>query len=82
MVGRGEKRLLWDPGFDMRLGRREKRRAKIINGMGKQKCIFERFCLWIVFVPFAVPSSIQTSPGTLAKAERDNIQVIRRDPGS
>ena len=45
MVGRGEKRLLWDPGSDMRLGRVEKRRVKIINGMEKKYSFFERFCL-------------------------------------
>ena len=36
-VKRGEKGLLCDPGSELRLGGREKRRAKIINGMEKKK---------------------------------------------
>ena len=38
VVGRGEKRLLCDPGSELRPRGREKRRAKVINGMQtKQK---------------------------------------------
>ena len=37
MVGRGEKGLLCDPGSVLRLGGREKRRAKIVNGMKKRR---------------------------------------------
>ena len=33
----GEKSLLCDPGSQLRLGGREDRRAKIINGMEKKK---------------------------------------------
>ena len=33
----GEKSLLWDPGSELRLGKSEKRRAKIINGTKKKK---------------------------------------------
>ena len=34
---RGEKSLLRDPGSELRLGGRENRRAKIMNGTGKKK---------------------------------------------
>ena len=34
---RGERSLLCDPGSELRLGRRENRRAKIINGMETKK---------------------------------------------
>ena len=37
VVGRGEKSLLCDPGSELRLGGRENRRAKIINGMEQKK---------------------------------------------
>ena len=36
-MGRGEKSLLCDPGSELRLGGRDNRRAKIINGMKKKK---------------------------------------------
>ena len=36
-VGRGEKSLLGDPGSELRLGGREKRRAKIIKWNGGEK---------------------------------------------
>ena len=36
-MGRGEKSLLHDPGTELRLRGREKRRAKIINGMEDEK---------------------------------------------
>ena len=35
-MGRGKKSLLCDPGSELRLGGRENRRAKIINGMKKK----------------------------------------------
>ena len=38
VVGRGEKSLLCEPGSELRVGSRERRRcAKIINGMSKKK---------------------------------------------
>ena len=37
MVGRGEKSLLCGPGSEFRLAGREKSRARIINGMTKNK---------------------------------------------
>ena len=37
VVGRGGKRLLCDPGSELRLGGRDNRRAKIINGMRKKE---------------------------------------------
>ena len=40
-MGRGEKSLLCDPGSELRLGRRENRRAKIINETEKKKSTFE-----------------------------------------
>ena len=36
-VERGENGLVYDPGSELRLGGREKRGAKIINGMNKTK---------------------------------------------
>ena len=37
-MDRGEKSLLFDPGSELRLGGRERKRAKIINkGIGKKK---------------------------------------------
>ena len=36
-MGRGGKSLLCDPGSELRLGGRENRRAKIINGMEKKR---------------------------------------------
>ena len=44
-MGRGEKSLLCGPGSELRLGGREKRRARIINGMKKEekkKCVSKR----------------------------------------
>ena len=37
VVGRGEKSLLFDAGFELRLRGSRTRRAKIINGMGRKK---------------------------------------------
>ena len=37
VVGRGEERLLCDPGSELLLGRRDKRRAKIVNGKSKKQ---------------------------------------------
>ena len=37
LVGRGGKSLLCDPGSELRLGGRQNRRAKIVNGMEKKK---------------------------------------------
>ena len=36
-MGRGEERLLCDPGSELLLGRRDKRRAKIVNGKSKKQ---------------------------------------------
>ena len=41
VAGRGEKSLLCDPGSELRVGRRERRRcAKIMNGMSKYIYIY------------------------------------------
>ena len=52
VAGRGEKSLLWDPGSEIRVGRRERRRyAKVINGMRKKKKMPEKSSLYAIYMP-------------------------------